>query len=161
MSFLFIFCNHNGKDFKGISRPVKDSLKVRLYYREVSSNNGFGSYIDFLAVEGYENNVYRLKDLLLTSIKYIDTVRSDNPVSMVSFVGEPPGKVLPPGRTSRCAEHVKYRICSVAFNTSFWKNVGKDKKINWISLWKKGEFKIYYNIDSLQHVNPILDNGGD
>lgn len=161
MSFLFTFCNNNGKDSTVISRRGADSLKVRLYYREVSSNNGFVSYIDFLAVEGYENNVYRLKDLLLTSVKYTDTVRSDNPVSMISFVGQPPGKVLPPGRTSRYAEHVNYMVCSVAFNTSFEKNAGKEKKIDFISLWRNGKSKIYYNIDSLQRVNPILDNGNN
>ena len=154
---MLLSCNNESLN-KINDKETSLNPKIRFYYRVIGSNDGYYTYTDYVAVENYINKTYTVKQLEDVALKYSDTAKADAPISSITFVGEKKGTTLPPGMMKLYHLHAHYQIVSFNFNNSFKNSIDK-KKIDDISIWKKGEASINNVLDSVLKKNELLDNG--
>ena len=155
--FLFVCINISCKN-KMEKKPVPQILR---YYRVDIGVGSYYTYYDLLRVMNYENNTMFAKDLLNVAFKYLDTVRSDKPVSGINFIGEVHGTTLPPANWKYLQVQKKYFIIRFGFSNNFIQNKNKPFTLNSIAIWKNGRSLDYTKkeeIDSILKSRIPLDN---
>lgn len=152
-----------GLTFVGSCSHVNKGEKkdITLYYREIGCNNDYCTYFDNLKIKNYKKDQLTYNQLVEIAMRYMDTVKSDLPISGLRFYGEAPDTVLPPGLFKYYWQHIKFSVLSLGFNNGLpnKKDTGLVKlKIETAALWKNGNIFLEAPHDSLVLVNPILNN---
>jgi hypothetical protein len=138
-----------------------EKKSITLYYREIGCNNDYCTYGDNLKIKNYKNGQLTYNQLVEIAMRYMDTVKSDLPISGVRFYGESPNTILPPGLFKYYWQHKKFSVLSLDFNNGLpnKQDTGLVKlKIATATLWKNGGIFLEAPHDSLVLINPILNN---
>lgn len=156
--FFILFCV-----FSSCTTKEKNNThQVYLYYRDLGGNNGYVTYMDYVVIDNYEDYIYTIRQLFEIAKKYIDTVKSDKPVSAVTFVGKPYNKSLPKPGWDTYTEQKKRFLIGFGFENSLRKYANKrNPDANVISLWNDNTPQIFLSeksIDSLLNMQQRFSN---
>jgi hypothetical protein len=106
----------------------------------MGANLGCVTYLDDVVLDKYKDNQFTIKQLSEMARKYIDTVKSDKPVSYVTFLGKRSKVQLPDSKQSSISEQRKYYVASFGFDNGLPKYAGnKSPDLIDIAIWKNGE----------------------
>ncbi|NNV57693.1 hypothetical protein [Limnovirga soli] len=136
--------------------------EILFYYRDIGNNNGYKTYGDYLVVTNYINKSITIRQFANIAQQYIDTIKSDLPVSAITFVGKKPGGKLPAGNWDTYMKQKKYFVVGIDFNNSLSKNANQKPEISSISISWNEKWKMYIQqseIDSLLNVKEPVDTG--
>lgn len=122
--------------------------KIRYYYRDLLSKNGYETFKDYLVITNYKDGTLTIKQFADIAKSYLDTVKAIKPVDGVTFVGEGRWTKLPKAGWDYFDEQKKYMIISLMFDRT------ANKKISEVSYI--GIFGNKYNSFSNKEVDSLL-----
>lgn len=119
------------------SKTLREESEIFLYRRDIgysSVNNGPNdtSYFDILAITNYLRKTITIDSFIKLGKNYVDSVKSDNPVSMVIFMCQEQGTVLPDPPYDNHSAQLKHYVIAIDFD--------RDKKSTFrgLAIWKDG-----------------------
>ena len=116
------------------------------YHRESGAINEYETYFDYLMIRNYENMT--IKQFCNIAEKYIDTVKSDKPVSSVTFIRTASFDCVPKYPDSYINSHEGYKdlLIDVGFENGLPQNANKKRpEIDGVTIYIGKDFKDYHS----------------
>lgn len=124
--------------------------------------NGYFTYRHYLIVTNYTDGSMTLKQFVDIARKYVDTAKSDKPISSIIFVGKGRWTTLPKADWDHFEQQKKYFIVTIGFDNSFIDNRDKkNKEVDFIKIGGYGnkDYDTKKEVDSVLSVDALLITG--
>ncbi len=138
----------------------KEQPKIEFYSKTAGSNNGFTTYHYNFKISNYKKEAIKLSQLHFFAKKYIDSVKQDKPISLITFIGEPSCTKITNQNEDYFGEVKKYKVVSFGFNNSFHEDsTNQILNLRILTIWEKGKSKEYFvkNVNDKKLIDSLLE----
>lgn len=135
-------------------QQLDPNKEITFFSRQWQGNDGWNTYFDDVLLDKDKAKKMSIKQYVTIAKNYIDTVKADKPVSVITFYG------ITSCRTpidSTYDYKDEYAVVSIAFSNIVRSYDPKNITVRSITIWKDGEVWKDYDVE-MKADKPIFDS---